>query len=300
MKTLVCIDGHDNALKATRLAARFARTENGEATFLFVRRYGKQTRGYNIRRKATEIFANWREELPEMRFLHEAENVFKTARGWQENDKDIGEPHRAMVHVANGIFEEVTVQLRSDRGTLLKIREGVPHEEILREAGEGSYELVMLGARLAGECRWCDVEHIPLEVAQRAPCPVAVIGTEFEEGQPVLLCIGKNDPPESTLRLIQVLATGAKNEIEVLTVLRTADPGFRFSENVSSMIDKWSEDSLKVTRKVLTGDAVNTILEMAPDYGIIVCSSSEKRKKNRLGKVTKKVLCRQFNVLVLR
>jgi nucleotide-binding universal stress UspA family protein len=300
MKTLICIDGHDNALKAARLAGRFACTTNSEATFLFVRRYGKDTRGYNIRRKATEVFANWREELPEMRYLHEAEEVFTKARGCQENEAELEELHRALVHVGEGVFEEGTVRLRSAGSAHLKIREGVPHEEIIREAEEGHYDLVMLGARHVAGCRWYEIEHIPLSVAQKAPCPVTVIGKEFEEGQPVLVCVGKKDPPESTLHLGRVIATSMKSKIEVLTVLRTADPAFQFSEKVSSMIDEWSEGSLKVTRKVLAGDPAKVILEIAPNYGLIVCSSSEKRKRNRLGKVTKKVLCRQFNVLVSR
>lgn len=300
MKTLICIDGQDNALKAARLAAKFARIPNSGATFLFVRRYRKDTRGYNIRRKATEVFANWREELPEMRHLHEAEDVFKKARGREENDTGIEEPQRAVVHVGNGVFEEGRVRLRSAGSTHLKIREGVPHEQIVREAEEGRYDLVMLGARHGTGCRWYEIEHIPLHVAQKAPCPVTVIDKEFEEGQPVLVCVGKKDPPESTLHLGQAIATNMKSKIEVLTVLRTADPAFQFSEKVSSMIGVWSEGSLKVTSKVLTGDPAKVILEMAPNYGLIVCSSSEKRKRNRLGKVTKKVLCRQCNILVLR
>ena len=96
------------------------------------------------------------------------------------------------------------------------------------------------------------------------------------------------------------MATRMKTEIKVITVLRSADPAFQFSKNISSMIDEWSANSLKVTRKVLAGGPANAILEMAPDYGLIICSSSEKRKRNRLGKIAKKVLCRQFNLLVLR
>ena len=300
VKTLICIDGHEHTLKSVRLAAKFARTTNSEATFLFVRRYGKETRGYNIRRKATEVFANWTEELPEMRYLHEAEDVFKKARGYQENEKEIGESRRVLVHVANRVFEEGKVELRSDSRAHLKIREGVPHEEILREAEEGHYELVISGASRVARCRWYEIEHIPLSVAQKASCPVMVIEKEFDEGQPVLVCVGKKDPPESILHLIRLLATSMKSEIEVLSVLSTADPAFRFSEKVSAMINEWSESSLKVTRKVITGDPVKIILEIAPNYGLIVCSPSEKRKKNRLGKVTKKVFCRQFNLLVSR
>ena len=158
----------------------------------------------------------------------------------------------------------------------------------------------MLGARHVAGCRWYEIEHIPLSVAQKVPCPVSVIGKEFQEGQTVLVCVGKKDPPESTLHLGRVITTNMKSKIEVLTVLRTSEPTFQFSKRVSSMIAEWSEDSLKVSSKVLTGDPAKVILEMAPDYGLIICSYGEKRIRNRLSKVTKKVLCHKFNVLVSR
>ncbi|NVM22614.1 MAG: universal stress protein [Desulfobacterales bacterium] len=302
MKTLVCVDGHDHALKAAKLAAKFACATNSEATFLFVRRYRKHTRGYNIRWKTTEIFADWRGQLPEVRFLHEAEDVFKKTRWCKENETEMVEDRIAMVHIGGGVFEEARVRMRSGSRAHLKIREGIPHEEILREAEEGRYDIVMLGARLIGGCRWYDIEHIPLTVAQKAPCPVAIIGKEFEEGQPVLLCIGKKPPPKSTLDLIRVIATRMKSEIEVLTVLRSADSTFRFSKNISAtaMIDEWRSRSLSVTVKVLTGKPADVVLKTAPHYGLVICSSSEKPKRNRLGKMTKKVLCNQFNLLVLR
>ena len=300
MRTLICIDGNEHALKAARLAAKSVCTTNSEATFLFVRRYGKDTRGYNIRRKTTEIFANWREQLPEMRYLHEAEDAFQKAGGRQGDDGETEELHRALVHVGNGVLEEGMVRLRSTGSTRLKIREGVPHEEIVREAEDGHYDLVMLGARVASGCHWYETEHIPLSVAQRAPCPVAVIGKEFEERKPVLVCVGNEDLPRSTFPLVQVIAANMNSKIEVLTVRRTNGSDFQFSQKVASMIGKWSAASLNVTPKVLTGDPVKVILEIAPNYGLIVCSHSRKRLRNRLGKVTKKVLCRQFNTLVSR
>jgi nucleotide-binding universal stress UspA family protein len=300
VKTLICINGHVHALKATKLAARFARSVNSEATFLFVRRYRKDTRGYNIRRKATEVFADLREELPEMKYLHEAEDMFKQVQGVRDERIPIEEPRRTLVHVGDGIYEEGRVYLRSDGQAHLKIREGMPHEEIIREAQEGRYELILLGAHRDAGCRWYEIENIPLRVAQKAPCPVTVISKDFEEGQPVLVCVGRDDPPESTLHLGRVITASMKSEIEVLSVQRTANPAFQFAEKVSSMMDEWSESSLKVTPRTMTGDPARVILEMAPNYGLIVCSSGEKRRRNRLGKVTKKVLCRQFNLLITR
>ena len=98
--------------------------------------------------------------------------------------------------------------------------------------------------------------------------------------------------------LVKIIATRMRSDIEVLAVHRREDSSFQFSPKVSSMIDTWSASSLKVTPKVGAGDPVTVVLEMAPNYGLTVCSPGVKYKKGRLGKVTKNVLCSHFNLLI--
>jgi hypothetical protein len=43
---------------------------------------------YHVRRKSTEIFANWKEELSEIRCLHEAQEVLNELRGFPEDKTD--------------------------------------------------------------------------------------------------------------------------------------------------------------------------------------------------------------------
>lgn len=127
-----------------------------------------------------------------------------------------------------------------------------------------------------------------------------VMGKEFAEGQPVLVCVGEKDPAESTSDLVRIIVTRMKSDIEVLAVHRRADWSFQFSPKVSSMIDTWSATSVKVTPKVVAGDLVTVVLEMAPNYGLTVCSPRVKHKKGPLGKVTKSVLCSHLNLLIAR
>ena len=239
-------------------------------------------------------------QLPEMAYLLEAEGVFEEACDWKKRWAEPGEPHTALVQVGDGIFEVGKVQLGSDTGAHLRTRLGIPQDEILAESEDGQYDLLMLGAHRVPGCPWSEIENGPLYVAQMAQCPVMVIGREFEKGQPLMVCIGEKDPPESALELVRVIATRMKSDIDVLTVLRRADAAFQFSPRVSSMIDEWSAISLRVTQKVITGDPVTVVLEMAPDYGLTVCSFGKRHKKVRLGKVTKRILCSQFNLLVAR
>ncbi|MDY6953790.1 MAG: universal stress protein [Thermodesulfobacteriota bacterium] len=300
MKTLVCVEGQGNALKAVGLAAKFACTSSEEATFLFVQRHRSQARTQPLASKTIAVSEELWREVPEMQPLLAAEEVFRKTRTWEEHAPERAESHSALIQVGDGVFEVGSVQLGSDTGVHLRTRIGIPQEEILAELEEGQHALVMLGAHRIPGCPWSEIENGPLYVAQRAQCPAMVIGKDFVEGAPLLVCIGEKAPPESTLELVRVTATRMKSDIHVLTVRKGPDPRFSFSPEVSFMMEKWSASGLKVTPKAVAGDPVTVILEKAPDYGLIVCASSDKQKKGRLGRITKGVLCSQFNLLVVR
>lgn len=300
MKTLVCVDGQDNALKAVRLAGKFACTTSREASFLFVQRHRTHMRTERLPAQTVGILADPGSRAPEMAHLLEAEKVFKETLAWPEDGTSSEALETALIQVGDSVFEVGKVRLGSDTGAHLRTRMGVPQEEILAELKAGRYDLVMLGAHRIAGCPWSEVEHGPLYVSQKAPCPVMVVGKPFEEGAPLLVCVGKEDPLESTSDLVSIIATKMRSAVTVLTVVRKEDGGFQFSPKVSDMMDAWSGSSLQVMPKVLVGDVVAVVLEMASSHGLTVCSPGGKSKKGRLGKVTKSVLCSQANLLVAR
>jgi nucleotide-binding universal stress UspA family protein len=300
MNTLVCVDGQDNALKAVRLAGKFACTTSREASFLFVQRQRTHTRTEKVPAQTVGILADLGSKVPEMTYLLEAERVFKETRAWQKDETESVALQTALIQIGDGVFEVGKVRLGSDTGVHLRTRIGVPQEEILAELEDGQHDLVMLGAHRIAGCPWSEVEHGPLYVSQRAQCPVMVIGKQFEEGEPLLVCVGEEDPAESTLDLVRMIATRMKSAITVLTVLRKEDASFQFSPAVSAMMDALSANALEVTARVVAGDPVTVVLDMAPNYGLTVCSPGGKPKKGRLGKVTKSVLCSHTNLLIAR
>ena len=301
MKTLICIDGRERALKAVLLAAKLLCADEDEVTLLFVRRYRRETRGYNIRRKATEIFSDWQKELPEMSYLHEAASLFEQHRQCCRGKETSDVPERVLIHLGEGVFEEGSVHRPSNGAARLKIREGHPPDEIRREAEEGHYELIMLGARSTAGCHWYHVEHIPLDVARKVPLPVMVVAQGFEEGQPLLVCVGKKPLPETSLKLIQVIATRMKSKIQIVAVGVTTEAAFESSKKVTSIVEEWKAHSLTVTFHVLKENPFKVIPKIAVHVGLIVCAPRRKKKKHRLDKLTKNILCgSQFNVLVVR
>lgn len=184
---------------------------------------------------------------------------------------------------------------------VLRSERAIPPDEIRREAEEGHYALVILGARSTAGCYWYHVEHIPLEVARKVPRPVMVVATGFEEGQPVLVCMGERPLPEASLRLIHVIATRMKSKIRVLAVGMTTEAAFESSKKAASMVKEWRTHSLTVASKILKGDPFKVIPQMALHFGLIVCPPGRKKKRQRLGRLTKKMVCSsQFNLLLVR
>ncbi|MDY6952782.1 MAG: universal stress protein [Thermodesulfobacteriota bacterium] len=300
MKALVCVDGSERALKAVSLTARLLCKELDDATFLFVRRYRKDTRGYNIRRKATEVFSDWQKELPEMTYLREAADLFEQVREGRGAGAGMDMSESVLIHLGGGVFEEGRVQLPGNGAALLKVREGHPPDEIHREAQEGRYELVILGARRTAGCYWYHVEHIPLEVARKVPGPVMVVAKGYEKGQPVLVPMGERPLAEASLELIQDIAIRMKSKIQVLAFGRTSEEAFGSSEKALPVVEQWKAQALTVAVESLQGDPFHVIPKIAPDFGLVLCPPPGKKKRRRLDKLTKKMLCSsRLNVLVL-
>jgi nucleotide-binding universal stress UspA family protein len=145
VKTLVCIDGQENASKAVRVAGKRACATPGEATFLFVQGHRTHTRT-QVPPKTMGVSADLWKALPGMKYLLEAEGVFKEVCEWKEREAEQGAPHTALVQVGHGVFEVGRVQPGSDTRAHLRTRLGIPQEEILGELEDGEYDLLMLGA----------------------------------------------------------------------------------------------------------------------------------------------------------
>lgn len=110
-----------------------------------------------------------------------------------------------------------------------KIRRGDPAQQIVAEAREGNYDLIILGerqnhrlpARLLGSAARHVVEH--------APCPVIIAKGKIKPIQRILLCDGGGTAPSLLARFTAQLAglLGGEEEITVLHVMSqiTAMPG---------------------------------------------------------------------------
>lgn len=111
-----------------------------------------------------------------------------------------------------------------------KIRIGHPAREIIREAEEGNYDLVIIGERQRHDpLSRLLVDSTPQRVIERAPCPVVIAKGKVGPIQRILVCDSGADSASLLGRFAAQLNELLKGEIEV-TVLHvmsqiSAGPG---------------------------------------------------------------------------
>lgn len=112
-----------------------------------------------------------------------------------------------------------------------KTRLGQPAEEIIREAEEGRYDLIIIGERLDRDLvtRW--LGSTAKRVVEHAPCPVIVAKGKISPIRRILLCDSGAESVSLLNRFTARLPALVEGEVEV-TVLHvmsqmTAGPGIR-------------------------------------------------------------------------
>lgn len=65
----------------------------------------------------------------------------------------------------------------------VKLRHGMAHDEIVREAQQGDYDLIVMGPNPAKGLRRLLTEDVTVRVIELAPCPVLVVRDRCEEGR---------------------------------------------------------------------------------------------------------------------
>jgi nucleotide-binding universal stress UspA family protein len=81
----------------------------------------------------------------------------------------------------------------------------------------------------------------------------------------------------------QILKESEEGHYELVMLGGAGLAGVAFSEKILSAISKWSRSSLTVTPRVLTGDPARVILEIARDYGLMICLPNKKKKSTGQG-----------------
>jgi nucleotide-binding universal stress UspA family protein len=160
----------------------------------------------------------------------------------QPADRPRGEAVLARVHQ---LLDSTGVRLQT------RIRVGHPAEEIIREAEEGNYDLVIVGEKQHHGLMTRFVLGSTAErVVEHAPCPVIIAKGKIGPVQRILLCDSNLEEPSLLRRLMTQLVDLVKDEKEEITVL-----------HVMSQISAWPG----VPGKQLRASAEELMQEHAPE-----------------------------------
>lgn len=139
-----------------------------------------------------------------------------------ETDRPHAERHLAG---ARALLEPTVAQLRT------RVRAGPPVQEIVREAEEGDYDLLILGISQSSHLAERLLGSTALRVVEQVPCPVIIVKGEVSPVRRILLCDSGAESPSRlghfTVRLAEMI--GGEEEVTVLHVMSqiSAGPGVR-------------------------------------------------------------------------
>jgi nucleotide-binding universal stress UspA family protein len=179
-----------------------------------------------------------------------------------------------------------------------KIRLGPPAEEIIREAEEGGYNLLIVGERQYQGLMTRFLGSTTQRIVEQAPCPVIIAKGKIGPIQRILLCDSNLEEPSLLRRLITQLAGLVRGEEEV-TILHVMSqisawpgiPGKQLRANAEELIREHTPEGQLLERdlhllerfklqsvpKIRHGLVVDEILAEARegDYDLVVIGSHQ-------------------------
>ncbi|MCS7222850.1 MAG: universal stress protein [Anaerolineae bacterium] len=195
--------------------------------------------------------------------------------------RDLGKPVTLLRVVQNAGHQAIGEQALADAMAAVRaytsavegrVRVGHPAEEIIREAEEGGYGLVVVGERQHQVLR----TRFPLgstaeRVIEHAPCPVVVAQGRIGPVRSILLCEGVRDDETLVKRFLQQLPclltlAPTITVLHVMSQVSTAPEksGDILVASVEQLIERRTSEGRRLQRdKIMLGNAgVNPILKI--------------------------------------
>lgn len=301
MKILVYTDGSECSDVAVKLAGKLAVATDSDIKVLYVSEIPLSIHARHVER-AREKVEEWGLELPAVRELKRAEKILKGLGVLREPSEE---------HIVEElVFREsekggYSLHISGTHGeTILKLREGNPAEEIIREAEGLRYHLVVIGANKELPS---GLGRVSREVAEYVRLPVLVVRKDIKPKK-ILVCTDGSRQAEEAIRCAGYLAKALKAKMVLLSVAQPVEPERerlpeeKCLEKGKKMLKKIG---VKAETKLKEGSATEEILREAKsgNYDLIVTGSRGLSKLKRLlmGHVSLNVLEKaETNVLIVR
>jgi nucleotide-binding universal stress UspA family protein len=289
MKILMCTDGEEYAEQAIRFGSRFARVLDADVTVLHV--LPKTTPEVRTRfAKTRKKWEEWNREIPAIAYLARASEILAQ----MGLDRPLPSGLTEVRHVFRPA-EEGGVQLHlvghGPERVRLKLRDGNPAEEILSEAQQGSYDLIMTGSRGHKGRATYFIGSTALRVAEFAPCSI-LIAKNIKEQHDFLMCTDGSKQAEQAELFGAVIARALEAQVTVLSVASGEAERKATQERARRAEMVLNQLGIQARVKVRVGRPSEEIIEEAKDHDIVVMGASGSSAVRRffLGSVPLKVI----------
>jgi nucleotide-binding universal stress UspA family protein len=289
VKLLICTDGLVYAERAVRLGADFARALDANVTVLHVCPPASVSDPMKLAMRRRKV-AEWSEEIPGVGHLERAARFLSEKGLARPLQTQSSEPRHIFRKAPEGGVELHLLGHGAER-VRLKLREGNAAEEILKEAQEGSYDLIITGSRgHHGDAPYY-VGSTALRMAEFAPCSV-LIAKNVKDPQRFLICTDGSGLAEQAELFGANIAQALSAGVTVLTVASDEGDLGPAKERVRRAEMVLSQTGRPAPVKVRLGRPSEEIIAEAKDHDIVVMGASGSSAVRRffLGSVPLKVI----------
>jgi len=187
---------------------------------------------------------------------------------------------------------------------LLKIRSGNTDQEIVNEASDGDYDLVIIGGSNP-DCQWKGESfNLPQKVAEEAACSVLVIKRLRPTGK-IICCLDQSQISQESLEMINQLVTLHQADLKIIGL--TGPKGLSGKGNVevqmSEILNYYTARDINAWITLVENKALEDFIASASRDGIMAVWMGKKSIFTKLfsqNLVEKLIGSSQSSVLILR
>ncbi len=286
---MMCTDGEEYAERAIRFGGTFARSLDANVTILHVGpKTSPEERAHLT--KTRKKLADWNKELPGAGHLDRAGKILDEMGLIRSLPARSSNARYVFRETPEGGLEFHLVG-HGVRRVRLKLREGDPAEEILNEAQQGKFDLIITGARgHEGKARYF-VGSTASRVAEFASCSV-LIAKNIKEQHHFLICTDGSKQAEQAELFGATIAQALSALVTVLSISDEEAESAQAQERVRRAEMVLNQLGIGIRVKTRVGRPSEEIIQEARDKDVVVmaASSSSAMRRFFLGSVPLKVI----------
>ncbi len=296
-KILVPIAYFESCQVALALGARLAHGLGKNLTVLHVvPSASREALGSGL---ASGKLAEWGLEPPQTRLLQRAQETLKALEVLRVDP--LGRPieKHALKLLSQGLYEVHLIGIRG-QDIRLRLREGDPVREILREAEDPEYDLIITGTRGHRGLKRFWVGSVAQEVALHAPCSI-LVAKNLKPHQGILVGISGLATALEAAHQAAKLAQALHVPLTLLAVASQVSTRPEAERHLLEAQRALSSLDIPVQTRLRVGDPARVIIEEAGEEQIIALGRAQlsKVKQLLLGDISLKILDQSLGPVLL-